>query len=58
MSSEAIASSFGFIVAAGILAGVLLLYSKSLFLGVGGRLGIVAFASVVIVSLVLFLLGK
>lgn len=58
MSSLAIAPSFGFILAAGILAGVLLLYSKSLFLGVGGKLGTMAFASVIIVSFILFILKK
>ncbi|MFT4205319.1 MAG: hypothetical protein QM610_15550 [Chitinophagaceae bacterium] len=58
MSSTSIAPSLGFILAAGTLAGVLLLYSKSLFLGVGGKLGTLAFASVVIVSFILYLFGK
>ncbi|PZP47065.1 MAG: hypothetical protein DI598_11410 [Pseudopedobacter saltans] len=58
MSSSAIAPSYGFIIAAGILAGVLLLYSKSLFLGVGGKLGTLAFASVTIITLLMYLLKK
>jgi len=51
MSSSEIVPSIGFVAAAGILAGVFLMLSKNLFLGVGGKLGTVAFGGVIIVSL-------
>lgn len=51
MSSSEIVPSIGFVAAAGLLAGVLLMLSKNLFLGVGGKLGTVAFVGVIIVSL-------
>ena len=58
MSGPGIASSIWFVLAAGLLTGVLLLWSKNLFLGVGGKLGTLAFISVSIVSLILYFLHK
>ncbi|GHC48795.1 hypothetical protein [Ulvibacter litoralis] len=52
MSSVAITPSIGFVVAAGILAGVFYMLSKNLFLGIGGKLGTIAFVGVVLVSLI------
>lgn len=52
MSSSEIVPSIGFVTAAGLVAGVFLLLSKNLFLGVGGKLGTVAFGGVIIVSLI------
>jgi hypothetical protein len=49
MSSTTIAPSISFIAAAGILAGGFYMFSKNLFIGVGGKLGTIAFASVVII---------
>ena len=49
MSSTTIAPSIFFITAAGILAGGFYLLSQNLFMGVGGKLGTIAFASVVII---------
>ncbi len=51
MSSAEIVPSIGFVIAAGMLAGVFLMLSKNMFLGLGGKLGTVAFGGVVIVSL-------
>lgn len=51
MSSAEIVPSIGFVAAAGTLAGVFLMLSKNLFLGIGGKLGTVAFGGVIIVSL-------
>ncbi|WP_338731316.1 hypothetical protein [Mangrovimonas cancribranchiae] len=56
MSSTEIAPSIGFVLSAGIFAGVLLLLSKNLFLGIGGKLGTIAFAGVVIASLIYWIL--
>ncbi|MBP1839922.1 hypothetical protein [Formosa algae] len=52
MSSIEIAPSINFVIIAGILAGLFLLMSKSIFLGVGGKLGMVAFGGVLMVSFV------
>lgn len=52
MSSAAIAPSVGFILAAGILAGVIYILSKNIFLGMGGKLGTMAFGGVLLVSLI------
>lgn len=52
MSSLEITPSIGFVIAAGLLAGVFYMLSKNMFLGVGGKLGTIAFVGVVIVSLV------
>ena len=50
MSSELILSSLSFVVVAGILAGIFLMLSKNIFLGIGGKLGTIAFASVVFIT--------
>mgnify|MGYP003673688153 CR=1 FL=1 len=52
MSSVEISPSIGFVIAAGIFASIFLMLSKNLFLGIGGKLGSVAFVGVVIVSLI------
>lgn len=51
MSSSEIVPSIGFVTAAGTLAGIFLMLTKNLFLGIGGKLGTVAFGGVIIVSL-------
>ena len=58
MTSLSIAYSFYFVLAASFFAGVLLLVSKSLFNGLGGKLGTVAFTAVTITSFIFFLLFK
>lgn len=58
MTSLNIASSVYFVLAASFFAGVLLLVSKSLFNGLGGKLGTVAFTAVTFTSFVFFLLFK
>ncbi|MGB1205196.1 MAG: hypothetical protein ACPG5B_06090 [Chitinophagales bacterium] len=52
MSSVAVVPSISFAMAAGILAGVLFMLSKNLFLGIGGKLGTIAFGGVAMVSLI------
>ncbi len=52
MSSTEITPSINFVIAAGVLAGVFYMLSKSLFLGIGGKLGTIAFGSLVIISLI------
>lgn len=52
MSSIEITPSIGFVIVAGTLAGVFLLLSKNLFIGIGGKLGTIAFVGVAIVSLI------
>ena len=56
MSSAVIVPSVGFILAAGILAGVIYILSKNIFLGMGGKLGTMAFGGVLLVSLINWLL--
>ena len=58
MTSLTIASTIYFILAASFFAGVLLLVSKSLFNGLGGKLGTVAFTAVTITSFIFFLIFK
>lgn len=58
MTNLSIASSVYFVLAASFFAGVLLLVSKSLFNGLGGKLGTVAFTAVTITSFIFFLLFK
>ncbi len=58
MTNIAIASSVYFVLAASFFAAVLLLVSKSLFNGLGGKLGTVAFTAVTITSFIFFLLFK
>lgn len=52
MSSVKIAPSIGFVIAAGILAGLFFMLSKNLFVGIGGKFGSIAFGSMVIISLI------
>ncbi|MDW5288911.1 hypothetical protein [Formosa sp. PL04] len=52
MSSLEIAPSIHFVILAGVLAGTFLLLSKSIFMGIGGKLGMVAFGGVLMVSFV------
>ncbi|EDM43012.1 hypothetical protein SCB49_12344 [unidentified eubacterium SCB49] len=51
MSSTEISTSVSFALIAGIIAGIFLLLSKNLFIGVGGKLGTMAFLGVIIVYL-------
>jgi hypothetical protein len=51
MSSVAIIPSI-LVVAAGILAGLFFMLSKNLFVGMGGKLGSIAFVGVVIITLI------
>ncbi|UIR56932.1 hypothetical protein LZQ00_03735 [Sphingobacterium sp. SRCM116780] len=55
MSSTKVAHDIYFIIAASICTAVLLIISKSLLNGVGGKLGTLAFAGVAITYLILFL---
>ncbi|REH44475.1 hypothetical protein C7448_1117 [Tenacibaculum gallaicum] len=57
MSQKHIAIDYSFIIIAGSIAGIFYMFSKNLFLGVGGKLGTVAFGSVVISSLLLLILS-
>ncbi|SDI12165.1 hypothetical protein [Winogradskyella thalassocola] len=52
MSSVATTPSIGFVLAAGTLAGLFFMISKNLFLGVGGKLGTMAFAGVITATLI------
>jgi hypothetical protein len=58
MSSPRVANGVLFVIAASVFAGILLVLSKSLFHGMGGKLGLIAFAGVVIASFVLFLFSN
>ncbi|RBP28463.1 hypothetical protein DFR65_10780 [Oceanihabitans sediminis] len=55
MSSVVIAPSIYFVMLAGMLSGLLFMLSKNIFLGIGGKLGTVAFGGVVITSLIYWL---
>ncbi len=50
MSSVLIIPSLSFVIITGILAALFLMLSKNLFLGIGGKLGTIAFASVVFIT--------
>lgn len=52
MSSVAVMPSVSFVVIAGSVSGILFLLSKNLFVGIGGKLGTLAFGGVLIVSLI------
>ncbi|MBU2996414.1 hypothetical protein KO500_08205 [Cellulophaga baltica] len=52
MSSQQITPSFSFVLMAGILAGAFLSFSKNIFIGIGGKLGTMAFLGVLIVYLI------
>lgn len=58
MSSLRVANGYVFVFAASFFAGVLLVISKSLFMGMGGKLGLLAFAGVVIASFILSILSQ
>lgn len=57
MSSRGVAPDFTFILTAGCFTALLLILSKSLFSGLGGKLGTLAFAGVVIASFLYFLIA-
>ncbi|GAL01410.1 hypothetical transmembrane protein [Nonlabens ulvanivorans] len=50
MSSVFVIPSLGYVISAGIFAALFLMLSKNLFLGIGGKLGTIAFASVVFIT--------
>ncbi|MDO6472099.1 hypothetical protein [Maribacter sp. 1_MG-2023] len=52
MSSNTITPTIGFVLSAGIIAGLFFLLSKNLFIGIGGKLGTMAFLGVFIVYLI------
>ena len=52
MSSVETSPSIGFVISAGTLAGLFYMISKNLFLGVGGKLGTMAFAGVITATLI------
>lgn len=52
MSGAQITPSISFVIAAGSITTLLYMVSKNLFLGIGGKLGALAFAGVIIVSLI------
>lgn len=58
MSSARVANGFLFIIVASVFTTVLLIVSKSLLNGVGGKLGTLAFLGVAITYLILYLLNK
>ena len=58
MSSTGVAPDFLFIITASFFTAVLLILSKNLFAGVGGKLGTLAFAGVVITSFLYFLIAS
>jgi len=58
MSSIGVAPNFLFILTASFFTALLLILSKNLFAGVGGKLGTLAFAGVVITSFLYFLISS
>ncbi|MCX2480308.1 hypothetical protein OQY15_14500 [Pedobacter sp. MC2016-15] len=58
MSSSGVAPNFTFITTASIFTAGLLIVSKNLFAGVGGKLGTLAFAGVVLTSFLFFLIAS
>lgn len=58
MTNLTIASSIYFVLATSFFAGVLLLVSKSLFNGLGGKLSTVAFTAVTLTSFLFFLIFR
>lgn len=58
MSSAGVAPNFLFITTASFFTAILLIISKNLFAGVGGKLGTMAFAGVVITSFLYFLISS
>lgn len=58
MSSTNVATDFTFIMVASFFTAVLLIVSKSILKGVGGKLGTLAFMGVVITYLIIYLINK
>jgi hypothetical protein len=58
MSSTGVAPNFLFILTASFFTALLLILSKNLFAGIGGKLGTLAFAGVVITSLLYFVVSS
>ncbi|GLB51796.1 hypothetical protein NBRC110019_08350 [Neptunitalea chrysea] len=58
MSGTNVASSLAFIITASIITAIFLSLSKSLFTGVGGKLGTLAFGGVALTSFIFFLLSQ
>ena len=58
MSSTHVAPDIFFILAASFFTAVLILVSKSLFSGVGGKLGTLAFTGVVITSFIYYIISR
>ena len=56
MTSASVAPNLKFILLAGIIAGSILILSKNIFNGLGGKLGTIAFSSISITSGVLYIL--
>lgn len=56
MSSVEVAHSLLFVTISGVIAGFFLMLAKNLFLGLGGKLGMLAFASVVITYLLFYMM--
>ena len=52
MSSNTITPTIGIVLSAGVIAGLFFLLSKNLFIGIGGKLGTMAFLGVFIVYLI------
>jgi hypothetical protein len=52
MSSVEIIPSIVLVTAAGVFAGLFFMLSKNLFVGIGGKLGTIAFGGVVIITLI------
>ena len=56
MSSTSVVPNLKFILLAGIIAGSILILSKNIFNGLGGKLGTIAFGSIGITSVILYAL--
>ena len=56
MSSVDTTPNIGFVLAAGTVAGLFFMISKNLFLGVGGKLGTMAFAGVTMATLIYWII--
>ena len=56
MTAPQVASGLSFILFAGFITGVILLLSKNVFNGFGGKLGTIAFGGVALTSLAIFLI--
>ena len=55
MTSPLVAGGYAFITAAGLITGIILIFSKSSLHGFGGKLGTIAFGGVSAVSLLIYL---